>query len=228
MSKLMVALALLLPMAPPQERTFKVGGTLKFDGEVPKGKPNKAVMADAACAAHHPEAPPKDDLVIDASGGVRWAFVYIKKGLEGKKFDPPAEAVVIDQVGCTYAPHMAGVMVGQKVTFRNSDPMAHNVHGLPFTNKEFNFSQIKGVATDVKFGAQEVPVKVKCDIHPWMGTWIGVVDHPFFAVTDAAGKFEIKNLPPGNYVIGVWHEKRQTADQNITVQENLQTNFMLK
>jgi plastocyanin len=229
MSKAMLALALLIPMFPPQEKTFTVSGTLKFVGPVPEPKVNKAMNGDQACCALHPDKlPNKDDLVIDAAGGVRWAFVYIKKGLEGKQFDPPAEPVLIDQVGCTYTPHMAGAMVGQTVNFRNSDPLSHNVHGLPFSNKEFNFGQVKGSVNAVKFASQEVPVKVKCDIHPWMGSWIGVLEHPFFAVSDAEGKFEIKNLPPGNYVLGVWHEKLQAPDQNLVVQGAVKTAFTLK
>jgi plastocyanin len=228
MSKLMIALALLLPMAPPQEKTFTVGGTLKFDGEPPKPKVNKALLGDPACAACHKEDPAKDDLVIDASGGVRWAFVYVKKGLEGKTFEPPAEAVQLDQAGCTYTPHMVGVRVGQPLTLRNSDPMAHNVHGLPFSNREFNICQQAGGSSIVKFTTPEVPVRVKCDIHPWMGAWVAVVDHPFYAVTDATGKFEIKNLPPGKYTLGVWHEKLKTNDQEIEVKEDLKVEFKLQ
>src|SRR5262245_30759083 len=164
MLKLMMALALLLPMARPDEKTFTVAGTVTFDGEVPKAKPNKEIMKDPACAQCHPDAPPaKEDLVIDGSGGVKWALVYVKTGLEGKTFEPPAEPVVIDQVGCTYVPHLAVAMVGQKVTFRNGDSFLHNVKGLPFTNREFNYGQpVKGCSNDVKFTAQEVPVKVVC------------------------------------------------------------------
>src|SRR5262249_37013994 len=126
-----------------------------------------------------------------------------------------------DQTGCVYAPHVAGAMVEQKVKFRNSDDMMHNVHGLPFSNKEFNFGQVKGSENDVKFTTQEVPVKVVCNVHTgFMTAFVGVVDHPFFAVTDAAGKFEIKKLPPGKYTLGVWHERLTVPDQEIEVKGN--------
>jgi plastocyanin len=228
MSKLMIALALLLQVAPPQEKTFTLSGTLKFDGEVPKPKVNKALLNDPACKACHVEDPLKDDLVVDSSGGIRWAIVYVKKGLEEKTFDPPAGEVLIDQVGCTYAPHVAGAMVGQTVNFRNSDPMLHNVMALPFLNKAFNFGQIKGAVNGLKFSQQEIPVKLVCNVHPFMVAYVGVFDHPFYAVTDATGKFEIKNLPPGKYTVGVWHEKLKTDDQNIVVEGDTKLEFKLK
>ena len=229
MLKLMMALALLLPMAPPDEKTFTVGGTVKFDGEVlPKAKVNKALLNDPGCAACQKGGDPlKDDLVVDSSGGVRWAFVYVKKGLEGKTFEPPAEAVQIDQEGCTFTPHVSGAMVGQKLNFRNSDPMLHNIHGFPFANNPFNFAVIKGAERAVKPTQSEVPMKIGCDIHPFMAMYVCVLDHPFYAVTDAAGKFEIKNLPPGKYTVGVWHEKAQAPDQEIEVKDALKVDFTM-
>ncbi len=230
------ALAASTPLGTSQDQqepqAFTVGGTVKLNGPVPKPKVNKALAGDQACANCHDKIPLKDDLVVSEAGGVRWAFVYVKKGLEGKEFKPPATAVKIDQVGCLYTPHMVGVMVGQPVNFMNSDPMNHNVHGLPFTNKEFNFAQLPKTDRDVKFTAPEVMVKVKCDIHPWMGVWIGVVDHPFYAVTDAEGKFEIKGLPQGAYTLGVWHEGLETLDATneitIVVKAAVQVDVALK
>ena len=230
MLKTMLALALLLQAAPSQEKTSTVSGTVKFTGEIPQAKANKQLMGDPGCAQCHPQGPPpKDDLVVDDSGGVRWALVYVKKGLEGKEFAPPAQAVVIDQAGCTYSPHVAGAMVGQKVTFQNSDSFLHNVKGLPFSNREFNYGQpTKGCSNDVKFSVQEIPVKVVCNVHPFMSMFVGVFDHPYFAVTDAAGKFELKNLPPGKYTVAVWHEKLKGDDQEIEVKEDLKVEFKVK
>src|SRR5215216_6052135 len=98
MVKAILALALLIP-ATQEPQTFTLSGTVKFDGPVPKPKPNKPLAGDPACCALHAVTPPKDDLVVADSGGVRWAFVYIKKGLEGKTYPPPAEPALIDQVG---------------------------------------------------------------------------------------------------------------------------------
>jgi plastocyanin len=227
MFKTILALALLIP-ATQQPQTFSVGGTVKFDGPVPKPKANKQLEGDPACCALHTAIPPKDDLVVSPSGGVRWAFVYVKKGLEGKTFQPPAAPVVIDQVGCVYTPHVAGVMAGQPVHFTNSDPVLHNVNIMTFANKGMNFGQIKGAVTPVTFQNPEVMIKTACNVHPFMSSHIGVMAHPFFAVTDAEGKFEIKNLPAGTYTLAVWHERLQKEEREIVVKGATAESFALK
>jgi hypothetical protein len=224
MAKALFCLFLLVPDA--ADETFTIRGRVKLDGPIPPVKLNKLLGNDPSCCNLHLVVPPKDDLIVDPQGGVRWAFVYIKTGLEGRQFAIPADPLLIDQVGCTYAPHVSGAMVGQVVKYRNSDPQLHNVHGLPFANKEFNFGQPKGTVNEVKFLAQEVMVKVKCEVHPFMGSWIGVLEHPFYAVTDAMGKFEIKNLPAGKYRISVWHEGIKFEDQEIVVKGDHTADFV--
>ena len=187
--------------------------------------------ADPKCAALHADAPLSDEVVVDANGGVQYAFVWIKTGLEGKTLPPPATQAVIDQKGCRYEPHVVGVMVGQELLIRNSDDLLHNIHALPFENKEFNFGQpSKGMEEKKSFAKQEVMVKVKCDVHPWMSAWVGVVAHPCFAVTDAAGKFEIKGVPPGKYTVEVWQEKYKSVTADVEVKAGAATaaNFEMK
>ena len=126
----------------------------------------------------------------------------------------------IDQQGCRYVPHVLGVQVGQPLEVGNSDETTHNVHALPDTNREFNFAQyVKGQKTVQTFTAAEVMVPFKCDLHGWMNAFIGVVAHPYFAVTADGGKFEIRNLPPGKYTIEAWHEKAGRQTQEVTVGE---------
>ncbi|MBV8880943.1 MAG: hypothetical protein JO332_13315 [Planctomycetaceae bacterium] len=223
MMKALLGLILILPQAATP--TFTVGGTVQFKGDIPKAKANKRVMEDPACAECHPEAPPQENLVVDPAGGVKWAFVYVKAGLEGRAFPVPAAPVAIDQKGCTYSPHVVGARTGQGVSFRNSDKMLHNVHPIPFVNKEFNFGQPGGAVEERKFPQAEVPIKVICNVHPWMACFVCVVDHPFFAVTDAAGRFEIKGLPAGTYTLGVWHEELKFPDQVIVVKADQQVRF---
>lgn len=225
MIKALLGVLLFVP-AVPEDPTFTLSGTVTLPGPVPAAKPNKRLAEDPPCCALHPTLPPPDTLVVDGNGGVRWAFVYIKKGLAGKEFAPPNMPVTIDQQGCLYTPHVSGAQVGQFVNFHNADPMLHNVHGLPFANKEFNFGQPLGAVSGVRFTVPEVPVKVVCNVHPWMGAFVCVVDHPFFAVTDAAGKFEIRNLPPGTYTVGLWHEGVEAKDQGVTVNANQTVNFL--
>lgn len=174
--------------------------------------------ADAKCAALHAEAPLSDEVVADANGHVQYAFVWIKSGLEGKELPKPSAPALLDQKGCRYEPHVVGVMVGQELLIRNSDDLLHNIHALPFENKEFNFGQpSKGMEEKKAFTKQEVMVKVKCDVHPWMSAWVGVVSHPCFAVTDAAGKFEIKGVPAGKYKVEVWQEKYKSVEMDVEV-----------
>ena len=212
--------------APVEVRDAGLGGVVKIKGDIARRKKIK-LDADAKCAAMHPEPPLTEDLVADKDGNVQWAFVYVKKGAEGKKGPEPAPAE-INQVGCHYEPHVLGIMVGKDLTVKNSDDLLHNIHALPFDNKEFNFGQPqKGMTEKKSFQKTEVMVKVKCDIHPWMGAWIGVLDHPFYAVTDAAGKYEIKGLPDGKYTIEVWHEKYKSVTAEVEVKGSATANFEL-
>jgi plastocyanin len=157
--------------------------------------------------------------------------VWVKAGLEGKQLPAPSAPATLDQKGCRYEPHVVGVMVGQELLIRNSDDLLHNIHALPFENKEFNFGQpSKGMEEKKTFAKQEVMVKVKCDVHPWMSAWVGVVAHPCFAVTDATGKFEIKGVPPGKYTVEVWQEKYKsvTADVEVKAGAAATANFEMK
>jgi len=210
------------PAAPKVEafvpiKGASISGQVKVKGDVKKRKKIK-MDADPKCAALHSDAPMMDDVVVDAEGNVQWAFVYVKKGAEGKKPEAVAPAV-INQTGCRYEPHVLGIVVGQDLIIKNSDDLLHNIHALPFTNKEFNFGQpTKGLEEKKQFTAQEVMVKVKCDVHPWMSAWIGVVDHGFFAVTGADGKYAIPGgLPDGKYTVEVWHEGYKSVASDVDV-----------
>jgi plastocyanin len=227
MVKILLVILLLLPVAAGEE-TFTLSGTVKLEGPVPAAKPNKRLEGDPPCCALHPKTPPVDTLVVDPAGGVRWSFVYVKKGLEGKTFEPRREPATIDQKGCIYTPHVVGALTGQLVNFHNTDPMLHNVHPTPFTNKEYNFGQVQGAVSGVKFTQAEVPIRVVCNVHPWMVAYVCVVDHPYFAVTDAAGKFEIKGLPAGTYTVGVWHEGLEGPDQELTLKADAKAEFVMK
>ena len=132
----------------------------------------------------------------------------------------PTAAVVLDQQGCKYTPHVAGVRVGQPINIVNSDDTLHNVHAMPMTNQEFNQGQpLKGLLMTKTFTAPEVMVRFVCNVHGWMRAWIGVMPHPYFAVTDADGAFKIPNLPPGTYTIGLWHETFGAQEQKVTIAE---------
>lgn len=156
-------------------------------------------------------------------------LVSVKSGLPDKKFEVPATPAVIDQNGCEYAPHVLGAMEGQKLQIKNSDPTNHNIHFLEGkNNSEFNKTQPKqGMVDEITLKAEDAPLKVKCDVHPWMGAWVGVFKHPFFFVTDKEGTFELKGLPPGKYVVRAWHEKfgEQTMEVEVTSGQTMEKDF---
>jgi plastocyanin len=195
-----------------------ITGTIRFSG----AKPAAAMIdmeQDADCAKLHRNAPvPDEAVVVNRNGTLRNAFVYLKSGLEGKAFAPPAATVTIDQKGCWFAPRVLGIQTGQLLTVTNSDPVTHNIHPLAQVNREWNHSQAPEEAPFTrKFLSPEVMVRVKCNVHRWMRAWIGVLDHPYFAVTGADGKFELRNVPPGTYTVAAWQEKLGTQEQTLTV-----------
>lgn len=194
-----------------------LSGTVTFSGEAPAAQAIQ-MGADPSCARLHPDGAMTEIVVVGDNGGLGNVFVYVKEGLEGQSFDVPEEAVVLDQKGCMYLPHVFGVRAGQTVTIMNSDETLHNIHAIPKNNREFNVGQpVQGLKTDRVFDNPEVMVPFKCDVHKWMASYLGVVDHPFFGTTGANGSYSIPNLPPGDYVIEAWHEKYGTQQMNVSV-----------
>ena len=157
---------------------------------------------------------------MDADKGVLNTFVYVKDGLDpAYTFDTPTAPAVLDQKGCAYTPRVLGVRVGQAIEVVNSDPTLHNVHALPMTNREFNHGQPRqNTRLSEVFTTPEVMVRFKCDVHGWMAAWVGVVAHPYFAVSDEKGEFKLPGLPPGSFTLEAWHEKlgKQTAQVDRT------------
>jgi plastocyanin len=193
-----------------------VTGKVKFEGTPPAPQPIK-LSSDPYCQKANPGLTTETE-VVSGDGAVSNVFVYVKDGLGGRTFPAPSQPVVLDQKGCHYTPHVLGIQVGQPLQIVNSDDTLHNVHGLPMVNKEFNQGQpIQGMKMTHTFSTKEVMVPFKCDVHGWMNAWIGVLDHPYYAVTSTDGSFSLKGLPPGTYTIEAWHEKLGTQTQTVTV-----------
>jgi plastocyanin len=191
-----------------------------FEGTPPA--PSRVNMAaDRTCQELHAEPVYTEEVVVNPDGTLRNVFVYVKEGLENYSFPVSQEAVVLDQNGCWYSPRVFGLMVGQTLTIRNSDPTLHNVHAVARVNREFNIGQpVKGMETNRTFNQVEVMLPFKCDVHPWMNAYAGILPHPYFAVTQDDGLVSLANLPPGEYVIAAWHEKYGEQTQRITVGES--------
>ena len=128
--------------------------------------------------------------------------------------------VKLDQVGCVYVPHVTGLRVKQTLEIANSDETLHTVHAMGQANPPFNLSQAMQKMTNTKtFNAPEVMVPFKCEVHSWMYAYVGVLDHPYFAVTHGGGTFELKGVPAGTYTVEAWHEKLGTQTQSVTLGE---------
>ena len=189
-----------------------VTGVIAFNGAAPA--PTKIdASADAVCGQRNPNLMTEDTVVTD--GKLANVFVYIKDGTmaDGKKvtavtFPVPTEAAALDQNGCQYRPHVMGLMANQKIRITNSDPTQHNVHPTPKVNPEWNQTQANGAPPIEKtFARPEVLIPIKCNQHPWMKAYVGVMRHPLFAVSGADGTFTISKVPPGKYTVAAWHEK---------------------
>jgi plastocyanin len=207
-----------------------IAGKVSFEGEKPK--PRQIRMdAEASCATLHKEPVYAEEVVVNDNSTLQYVFVYVKEGLGDKTFATSTEPAVLDQKGCIYHPHVFGVQAGQKVKILNSDPTTHNIHPLPANNREWNTSMSPGgAALERTFAREEVMIPVKCNVHPWMRSYIGVLKHPFFAVTGKDGAFEIKGLPPGEYTIEAWHEKLGATTQKVTLaaKDSKTVDFTLK
>jgi len=194
-----------------------ITGKIVFAGAKPT-MPRIRMDAVPACTAANSAPVYSEEVVVNDNGTLRDVYVYVKEGLGDRSFPVPAEPVKLEQLGCTYKPHVLGIMTGQKFEITNDDPTNHNVHPLPTSNREWNQSQPPGSSPIVQeFARPEVMIPVKCNVHPWMKAYVGVQRHPFFAVTGTDGTFTIQGLPPGDYVIEAWQEKYGTQQMNVTV-----------
>jgi hypothetical protein len=193
-----------------------VSGRVILQGTPP---PPRTIVLDAMCGKLHTNAVTEADYRVGEANGFADVFVYLQGVPEGVGATPEGEAPLLDQQGCLYTPKVFGVLVNQKFKIRNSDALMHNVHAVPKSNSEFNFAQpVKGQVNEKAFSKPEVLLRIKCDVHQWMNTYVGVVPHKFFAVTDDKGHFRLPGgLPAGKYTIEAVHPKAGRVAQEITV-----------
>jgi hypothetical protein len=184
----------------------KLRGKVLFAGKKPAAR-TISMNAEEACEKQHPKGVTESPVVTGPGGALANVVVYIKTGLEGKTFEPPKQAVVLDQRGCQFIPRVVALQTGQTLAVKNSDPVSHNIHPRPEKNREWNQQQPPGSADlQRRFALPEMMIPVKCNIHSWMRSYIAVLDDPYFAVTTNAGTFEFDAVPPGDYTVGAWHE----------------------
>jgi hypothetical protein len=203
--------------AAPKPATAIIKGVVKYTG-APVTSPKIKMSADRYCETSNKEPVFEQSMVVGPNGELENVFVYVKSGLEGQTFPTPTTPVVFDQQGCTYHPHVFGIMTKQELEIVNNDATLHNVHATPGNSPEFNVGMpTQGMRIKKTFKKPEVMVHIKCEVHPWMSAYAGVLDHPFFAVAGKGGVFELPKLPAGTYTLEAWHEKLGTQTQQVTV-----------
>ncbi|MDZ7361876.1 MAG: carboxypeptidase regulatory-like domain-containing protein [candidate division KSB1 bacterium] len=214
----------------------QIAGRAFFQGEAPVRKLIH-MNQDAACATAEGNPAYSEEILLDYGPdsssqisaekfGLANVFVYVKTGFPDSLISffirkaGTRAPVILDQRGCRYSPHVFGIQVGQTLKILNSDPTFHNVHASAKKNKAFNLgmSKVEKVKTR-RFDRAEVMIPFHCNVHPWMSAYAGVVDHPFYAVTDTAGRYALPALPAGEYVIEAWHEVFGTQVQTVKITE---------
>jgi plastocyanin len=193
----------------------RITGVIRLEGAPPPAQPIR-MDSDPYCAKQGERV--TETHVTGPGGALQHVFVYVTDGLGDLKFPVPSTPVTLDQKGCRYVPHVLGIQVGQTLEILSSDDTLHNVHAMPEQNREFNKAhQMAGIRHAHVFSTREVMVPFKCDVHRWMNAYVGVLDHPFFAVSGADGAFRIDGLPPGTYTIEAWHEALGTQTRTVTI-----------
>ena len=228
LTTVLLAVVSLLVAAPALAAGFSISGTVTYEGEALKRYPLR-MDADPNCAAiYEGKRILSRDSLIGEGGAVENVFVYVKEAPEGSGSETPQEAVRLEQRGCLYTPRVIGVRVEQDIEIVNDDPTLHNVRALAKMNRPFNIGQPARGTRTKSFRAPEKPIKVKCDVHPWMAAFVFVMEHPFHSTTGGDGEYRIEGLPAGAYELVFWHEKlgEQVVEVDVAADvENLDLTF---
>ena len=216
------------PLYKPTGNEATLVGMITVNGEVPKPKPLD-MWADPVCIDLN-RGKNKTDFLLTNNQQLLNAFIYVKSGepLNAYGFEVPESEVVLEHKNCRYSPHVLGIRTGQRLSIVNNDPTVHNTHPVPKLNPEWNMSQAVGSEPFIKtFKRAEQFIFIKDNQHPWEKAYLGVFDHPFFAVSDAMGNYEIRGLPPGTYKLGAWHELlgEQEIEIKVAAGENRRLDF---
>lgn len=202
------------PVAAVSSKSFPVTGVVAFEGTAPQGK---KLSLPAGCGST--AAAVYSNEIIVKNGKLENVLVTIRNAPSGAA-PVPAEEVVLDQKNCMYHPRVAAARVGQKVTFVNSDAIFHNVRSVTTENTKFNMAMPKKDQRITKiFHKPEMFLQAKCSVHPWMGAYVAILEHPYYSVTNSNGEFKLPKLSAGTYTVEAWHEVFGTQTQELVVAE---------
>ena len=218
----LAAAFLLAGAIPAAAEGFSISGTVTYEGEPLKRYPLR-MDADPNCAEiYDGKRVLSRDSLIGEGGAVENVFVYLKEAPEGSAGETPSEAVRLEQRGCLYTPRVIGARVQQDIQIVNDDPTLHNVRALAKANRPFNIGQPARGTRTKSFRAPEKPIKVKCDVHPWMAAFVFVMEHSFHSTTGSDGTYRIDGLPAGSHELVFWHEKLGEQVVEVEVSGNVE------
>lgn len=202
------------PIIIPNAGTIE--GHVRLDGRAPGNTVIRMAMDPKCDELTRGQMVVQAEVVANAEGDLGNVFVYLEGDLP--KQPPSPEPVRIEQQDCIYVPRVVGVQIGQTLEITNDDDLNHNVHATSRAGNGFNVGQPRaGAMNRFQPASAEVMMRIGCDVHRWMVGYVGVLDHPYFAVTAEDGTFRIGNLPAGTYTIHTWHERFGERTETIEV-----------
>ena len=190
----------------------EIQGRVVIAGDVPPPTKMPVTIDQYVCGTEKPAG----DLVVSPAREVQSVVVWLENPPQGAPSTPPASPVQMDQKECAFTPRVVLVPAPGTVEFLNSDRLLHNLHATPTANAAFNRTQPKGRTITISFSHPEI-IRVTCDLHSWMRAWVVVADHPFYALTNSTGEFELRGLPAGRYTLKVWQELLGTVSRDVVV-----------
>lgn len=193
----------------------KIRGAVKVEGKLPKLQPLQITKYREVC-----KDVPNETLIIGPAQGLRYAVVTLEGVGKGKAVEK--ETVhELDNIKCRFTPHVQAASIGQFVMIKNSDPILHTAQAL-FTNEQpqFNVGLYPGRVARKPLIAPGI-AKVRCEVHPWMTAYIVITDHPYHAISDIYGEYELTDIPPGSYQLKVWHEILGTQEKRIEIKPDV-------
>ena len=200
------ALLMGLLFAPGISLGASIKGKVVLVGPVPAQKKIDVTIDQYVCGTEKDAG----DLLLSPQKDLRNAVVWLENPPAGTLAPAQSSKVEMDQNGCVFIPRVVVVPASGTVDFLNSDRLLHNIHATPKLNVSFNRTQPKSRTIPITFEKPEI-VRINCDLHSWMVGWVVVAAHSYYAITGADGQFAFDNLPPGQYKLQVWHERRRRA-----------------
>ena len=208
----LVCTAVVWATAPGAAWGGTVKGTVRLAGAPVKAKKIPVTIDQYICGKEKET----EDLILSPDNGIRYAVVSLQTPPPGAKWNAPPPPAQIDQKQCMFVPRVVVVPAGGTVEFLNSDRLLHNVKSFSKANAPFNKAHPKARTISIVFKDPEI-IRIECDLHSWMRTWVVVAGHPFYAVTNDRGEFTLDNVPPGKYTLQIWQESLGTVTREVTV-----------